>query len=71
MTPHWIGQSNPLDEHDKKEHEEYFFGKWVTKDEFIELLNESICGRAAFVEEEHYNGRLHLSIKFGGEDADF
>jgi hypothetical protein len=58
------GEANPLDKKDKVEPTEFFFGCWVTKEEFIGALNGLIDGRAQFVEEEHCDGRLHLSIAF-------
>ena len=62
--PDYIGQSNPLDEREAgPEPTEWINNKWMTKKEFIDMIN-NMTGRITMKEEDHYEGRLYLSMPF-------
>jgi hypothetical protein len=65
----YIGRANnPEEGQEVEEPTEFYGGKWRTKEEFVEWLNQQINGRAGFVVDDHYEGLLGLTIKFeGGE----
>jgi len=42
---------------------EWINNKWMTKKEFIDMIN-NMTGRITMKEEDHYEGRLYLSMPF-------
>ena len=64
----YIGQANnPEEWPEVEEPTEFYGGKWRTKEEFVEWLNQQINGRWTLLIDDHFDSTLYLSINFKEE----
>lgn len=62
------GGTNPLDEVEAREPEEFIMGKFRTKAELLEMLN--LDSRVVFFEDDHSDGQLYIRVNFEESNED-
>jgi hypothetical protein len=56
------GGTNPLDESEARDPEEFIMGEYRTKKELFDYLNQG--SRVTFFEDEHADGQLYIRVNF-------